>query len=311
MRHRRALRVERPGRTLDLILLTVGANDIKFSGLVADVIMDATTERLLFKQGGLLSSVEESKRLLDTELPASFAKMRAALKPLVGGNLARVVYVSYPHPALHQGGVPCPGGRGGFDVHPAFTADPERLGKVVDFAATQFLPRMAALARCDGGVLCRDPDAERMTVVDAHQTAFADHGFCALSESDPPFDRECFSQSGDSFETDANEAATGPLVCSRRPREFRPYAARARWIRTANDSYFTAMTYPEGLPAMLQPADIHDATWGATSAVWGGAIHPTAEGHAAMADAALPAARAVLGVPAVSEVRSEPLAPPP
>ena len=33
-----------------------------------------------------------------------------------------------------------------------------------------------------------------------------------------------------------------------RSREFRAYAPRARWIRTANDSYFVAMTYPEGLP---------------------------------------------------------------
>ena len=45
-------------------------------------------------------------------------------------------------------------------------------------------------------------------------------------------------------------------------REFRAYASRARWIRTANDSYFTAMTYPEGLPARRSPSDIHDATWG-------------------------------------------------
>ena len=32
----------------------------------------------------------------------------------------------------------------------------------------------------------------------------------------------------------------------------------------------------------------------------GGAMHPTAEGHAAMADAALPAARKLLGLPAVA-----------
>jgi len=30
--------------------------------------------------------------------------------------------------------------------------------------------------------------------------------------------------------------------------------------------------------------------------VYGGAMHPTAEGHAAMADAALPAARRLLGL---------------
>ena len=56
------------------------------------------------------------------------------------------------------------------------------------------------------------------------------------------------------------------------------------------------MTYPRGLPATMQPSNIHDASWGAMSAVYGGAFHPTAEGHAAMADAAMPAARAVLGL---------------
>jgi hypothetical protein len=46
------------------------------------------------------------------------------------------------------------------------------------------------------------------------------------------------------------------------------------------------------------------------SAVYGGAVHPSAEGYAAMADAALPAARGVLGLPTPAAVRSEPLPPP-
>src|SRR4029079_15913932 len=100
-------------------------------------------------------------------------------------------------------------------------------------------------------------------------------------------------------------------TCSRQPSEFLPYAPRARWIRTANDSYFTAMTFPGALPAMMQPSGIHDATWGALSAVYGGAFHSSAEGHAAMADAALPAARAVLGFKAPPEVEAQPLPPPP
>ena len=70
------------------------------------------------------------------------------------------------------------------------------------------------------------------------------------------------------------------------------------------------MTYPQGLPSAMQPADIHDATWGILSAVYGGAIHPSAEGHAAMADAALPAVTAVLGLDApVPNVTSEPAPP--
>jgi lysophospholipase L1-like esterase len=292
-------RRQMPERRLDLILLTVGANDILFSGLVADVITEAASERALLKSGGMISSVAEAQRNLDTELPANFARLRAALKPLIGGNLARVVYVTYAHPAL-AGGQACPGGRHGFDVHPAFGVDPDRLRPVADFVSNQFLPKIKALARCEAGALCREP-ADEMTFVDGHQPEFEARGFCARSAGDPLFDRECFSERGESFELSPVAAATDPMVCSHRPSEFRPYAPRARWIRTANDSYFTAMTFPEGLPPTLQPSDIHDATWGATSAVYGGAIHPTAEGHAAMADAALPAVREVLGLGAARQ----------
>jgi hypothetical protein len=70
------------------------------------------------------------------------------------------------------------------------------------------------------------------------------------------------------------------------------------------------MTYPQGLPSAMQPSDIHDATWGVLSAVYGGAVHPSAEGHAVMADAVLPAAAAVLQLDAaVPDVASEPTAP--
>jgi hypothetical protein len=69
------------------------------------------------------------------------------------------------------------------------------------------------------------------------------------------------------------------------------------------------MTYPEGMPEILKPSDIHDALWGVLSAVYGGAVHPTAEGYAAMADAALPAVRGVLGLQAPPAVQAQPLPP--
>jgi lysophospholipase L1-like esterase len=299
-------RKQHPGRKLDLVLLTIGANDIKFSGIVADVIVTAGVERVLFNQGGLISTVPQAQRVLDRDLPQSFGELRAALKPLVGGDLARVVYTSYGPPAM-QGDASCPGGRGGLDVHPAFTADATRLQRVTDFTLAKFLPKLKALARCEGGTICKTPDSDRMTFVDSHQADFARHGFCARAEDDPEFDRDCFLENGESFDPDPVSAATAPLACSRRPNEFRPYASRARWVRTANDSYFTAMTFARALPASTQPSNIHDAAWGAMSAVYGGAFHPSAEGHAAMADAALPAVRDVLGLKAPPAVVAEPL----
>jgi hypothetical protein len=302
-----AARRQRAERTLDLVLLTIGANDILFSGLVADVIISAGTERAVAGRSGYMASVADSQKILDRSLPDDFTKLRAALKPLVGGDLSRVVFVSYGHPALAAApDVPCPGGRGGFDVHPAFGADTNRLRQVSEFVSREFLPKIKALALC-GGRLCRDPSAERMTFVDAHQPVFAEHGVCARADDDPAFDRECFLPDGKTFDVDVASAATDPMACGRAGSEYRPYLPRKRWVRTANDSYFTAMSYPQGVSSMV-PASIHDATWGILSAVHGGAIHPSAEGHAAMADAALPAVREVLGVqPAEPAVRSNTL----
>ena len=304
-----AAKRRQPDRKLDLVLLSVGANDIYFSGLVTDVIVDTPTERTLFRRSGVMASVDDARGALTRDLPQGFSKLREALKPLVG-DMSRVVYTSYANPTLSSGGAPCPGGRAGFDIHPSFNAEPQRLAAVSNFVENEFLPQLKALALCQSGILCRNPRADRMTFVDAHQAAFADHGFCARAQTDPEFDRQCFSGTGESFESDLVNAASQPMVCGRSAGEYRAYLPRARWIRDANDSYFAAMTYPQGLPLSQQPSDIHDATWGILSAVYGGAVHPSAEGHAAMADAALPAAASVLQLDAgVPEVISQPVPP--
>jgi len=297
-----------PDRQLDMIFLSVGANDINFSGLVANVIVDSTTERTLFQRSGMIGSVEDSRSTLARKLPQNFQRLRAALKPLVGGDMSRVVFVSYANPTL-AGGAPCPGGLAGFDIHPAFNAAPERLAKTSQFVENEFLPQLKNIVLCTGGTICSGT-RDAMTFVDQHQVAFQNHGFCARAATDPAFDQQCFSADGKSFTTDIVAGASNPLTCGQGASKFRAYLPRARWIRDANDSYFTAMTYPLATRTSSQPTDIHDATWGVLSAVYGGAIHPTAEGHAAMADAAWPAAAAILGLPPVeADVTREPIDP--
>jgi hypothetical protein len=297
-------RKRQPQRQVDLVLLTVGANDIGFSGLVADVIVDSGSERTLFRRSGVLWQVPDSQAALQRELPRGFASLRQALRPLVSDDFSRVVFVSYGDPA-RQDDLACGNGRDGFDIHPSFNADPTRMANVEAFVHDEFLPTLKALATCDGDTLCRGGAKERMTFVDRHQQAFTQHSICAHAATDPEFDRDCFSVKGDSFNSDPVTSATAPLVCNRSAGDFRAYLPRARWLRTANDSYFAAMTYPQGFATSAQPSDIHDAAWGVLSAVYGGAVHPTAEGHAAMADAALPAAINVLGLGgATSEANS-------
>jgi lysophospholipase L1-like esterase len=286
-------------RRLDLVLLTVGANDIDFSGLVANVMIDHSAREFgLFRDAHRVSTVDNARQALNGVLPGDFANLRDSLRHLLGNKLDHVVYVSYGHPALYNNGQPCPTSRQGFDVHPAFKIDGALLKTTSDFVTEEFFRRLKALAICDRGSGCQSDEQDRMTFVDDHQAQFRNHGYCAQADDDPAFDRDCFRADGRSFKTNLELAAENPLVCSRPASAFRAYQQRARWIRTANDSYFAAMTYPTGESKFLQPTDIHDAIWGAASAVYGGAMHPTAQGYAAMADAAMPAARRLLDLPA-------------
>ena len=148
-----AAKRRQPDRKLDLVLLSVGANDIYFSGLVADVIVDTATERALFRRSGVMASVDDARSAMTRDLPQGFAKLREALKPLLGGDLSRVVYTSYANPTLSNGGAPCPGGRAGFDIHPSFNAQPQRLAAVSNFVESEFLPQL----RGAGAVRGRHP----------------------------------------------------------------------------------------------------------------------------------------------------------
>jgi hypothetical protein len=285
-------------RPIDLIFLTVGANDVGFSGLVADIIVQQNPERRLFADFGLITSPNDAQKLLESDLKNDFAALRNKLSTFVGGDLERVVFVSYGDPARYEGGKNCPASRQGFDAHPAFSIDGVELGKIINFVEDHLLPTLKDYAVCgDSAAGCSDPSKQRMTFVADHQAAFADHGFCAVGNNDPPFDKHCF-RDGDSF-AGPSTGLTNPLTCREySATAFRPYAERMRWVRTANDSYFTAMTYPWTAHNLLaNPSYIHDGRWGLTSVVYGGALHPTAEGHAAMADAALAAANTVLKLP--------------
>jgi hypothetical protein len=291
---------------LDLVFLTIGANDINFSGLVADIIIEGGTERRLLSSAHIITSTDAAQATLDQKLPGDFARLRDALRPLVGGAMDHVVYTTYGNPALGPEG-PCPASRDGFDVHPAFGVDGERLRRTVTFVQDRFLPALKALVTCKAGCAAA---SDAMTFVDHHQEAFTRHGFCVRAEADPEFDKECFKADGSSFNQSLVDAPNDPMICDASVAEFRTYASRARWIRTPNDAYFAAMTFPEGVSKAVHPGNLHDATWGVLSTVYGGAIHPTAEGHASMADAALAGARGVLGLAEKSEIVAEPLPPP-
>jgi hypothetical protein len=280
-------------RRPDLIFLTVGGNDLEFSGLVADILLVESRERQILVRRKLISTPADARRKFGA-LTEDFKSLRRALARFTGGSLERVVFVNYGNLAMHQGDRICPASRRGFDAHPTFGINGDKLGLAARFVEDELLPKLKSHATCSNGGGCENPERDRMTYVDEHRDAFLEHGFCATDAQDPAFDRDCF-RDGDSFNNAAQGGLNKPLKCNISATRFQSYAKRARWIRTVNDSFFAAMTYP-AMGGLADPADIHDALWGVASVVYGGAMHPTAEGHAAMADAALPAARRLLGL---------------
>lgn len=294
-RYLRSARDYNRERELDLALLTIGANDIGFSELVADAMVDkTTTEHALLKRAKLVKNVADSKKEISGVLMKDFVRMRKELKTILGGKLDRVIFVTYGNPAKDESGKPCGTTRKGFDIHPAFGLSGNLATEAVRFVDSGFFPVLENLATCGSGGQCRDAASDTMIFSSGHQDAFSRHGLCAAGV-DPDFDKSCFRDGG-SFRT-ATNAGVDPLACRDDANLFfKPYAPRARWIRTPNDSYFTAMTYADNLKWYLKGQDIHDGIWGITSAVYGGAIHPTAEGHAAMADSVVSKAACIVGL---------------
>ena len=66
-----------------------------------------------------------------------------------------------------------------------------------------------------------------------------------------------------------------------------PYAARWRLIHNPNDAFLTANTHREG----ISPFDILQPAY---AALYSGAFHPTAEGHAVVADHVMRHVRSLL-----------------
>ena len=76
---------------------------------------------------------------------------------------------------------------------------------------------------------------------------------------------------------------------------YQPYAARQRWFRTPNDAFLTGNFHAAG-SVMQKVLKLDSFSWFQVllAATYGGAFHPTAEGHAAIADSVVMRARSVL-----------------
>ncbi len=123
------------------------------------------------------------------------------------------------------------------------------------------------------------------TFVESHRAEFQGRGICA------GFTESAFSIADDLRLPRKLAAGWDPY----NPADYHPYAPRQRWFRTPNDAFMTANVHVAG-SVMQKALNFESLSWFQVliASTYSGAFHPTAEGHAAIADSVVERARAVL-----------------
>ena len=265
-------------RKIDLLLLSIGGNDVGFARLVANAVLaDGSLLRTLGGWFGQVYGFADAGKLLDVLDDRYKAVNRAAhyLLHIPWSESDRVLLTGYPPMALlDDGSTACPTGNEGMDVLPEFFLLSEGKAREGNVTAERLHGTMEDAARQHG-----------WTFVDGHRLKFRGRGICMGHTIEPltPDD-----------ETRLPRLMDGEWM-PYNPSQWRAYAPRRRWFRTPNDAFMTGNFHVS--ESLLQKVlKTEKLAWmhPLLASVYSGAFHPTAQGQAVIADAVLGKARAVL-----------------
>jgi hypothetical protein len=264
-------------RKIDLMLVSIGGNDIGFARLVANAVLsDQSLVRSLGGWFGQMHGNEEATALL-ARLDQRYKAMNRAFHGILHvpwDESDRIVLAAYPPFAmLDDQGAVCPDGNIGMEV-------------LNDFALTEKSALTSAwLADKLDQIMTSSASAFGWTFADQHRQAFVGHGLCAGFRQVAP--------------STADELRLPRMHDGRwdpyNPADYRAYAARQRWFRTPNDAFMTGNFHVAGT-VLQKVLKLETLSWFQIllASTYSGAFHPTAEGQAAIADAVADKARDVL-----------------
>ena len=295
-------------RSIDLVMLSIGGNDVGFGALALYAMTESAGDLapIVSWVGHEVrfppATAQAYMRVLDKRIKA----VKDALVDGFGVNPAQVLHNAYEPIQFDESGNVC-GVQPtlGLDVHPKFRFDIARVVEVSNFSR-DLQARMECMSDarkrpgCPAGLATGAGTGFRF--VTEHIPEFAKRGICARHPQRVRADETAMAMPRRSRETDDFFPYS--------PAHTIPYAAHWRLIRNPNDAFLAANLHREGISPfdLLQPA---------YAALFSGAFHPSAEGHAIVADHVLRHARDVLdkrpaaGAARVDLNRDRPAAPPP
>jgi lysophospholipase L1-like esterase len=292
-------------RSVDYLFLSIGGNDIGFSDLVTWVSLRDGASSRLAKFFGATISAETFAKNMQNVLPDAYARLARAFEnavPLSSGDLAydpsRVVLSSYPDILIDERDDVCAAGSED-DAEDAFPANQslDIFSSWLRVDAGRIAAAHAQLARLHKRMFDLAGDHGWTFSGRAYEDRpFRGHGFCAQNKkrlADPSEDliMPCWG-------TAPRDTATCSLNLSGKIQNWRPYdpqnenfpyALRQRWVRTFNDAYLVINE-----KVLDRQGRVHEAASQRIFSETTGAMHPSAEGQAAMADAILLDIRAMI-----------------
>jgi len=265
-------------RKIDLLMLSIGGNDVGFSRLLANAVL--ADQSLLRKLGGWIGQVHglnEASAQLDA-LILRYKSLNRAIHYILHipwEESDRVLLTAYPGLALlGDGSEVCPDGRAGMEVLSDFKMS-EAKARVGTWIADKLNHAMENAA-----------EQYHWTFVEKHRREYIGRGVCAGTTYDGA------NIADDLRLPRKTKAGWRPY----NPADYKAYASRQRWFRTPNDAFMTGNFHVAA--SILQKVLKLDAlSWFqlVLASTYSGAFHPTAEGQAAIADAVVDKARVVLG----------------
>ena len=271
-------------RPVDMVMMSIGGNDVGFGALAAYAISENASDfaPIATWVGSSIRFGPPVARVYLSVLDQRMKAVKDALADGFGVTPGRVLQSSYEPIQFDETGALC-GAQPtlGMDVHPGLKLDRGRLQETADF-----LKELQAKLECISSTKGKSCPADLatgagtgFTLVTDHLPEFAKRGMCAR---DP---KRAFA---DGVEMRVPRVPVGGS-------EFKPYSPAAtltyehRWrlFRSPNDAFLAGNTHREGIAVVdtLQPA------W---AGLYSGAIHPSAEGHAIVADHIVRHARLLL-----------------
>jgi lysophospholipase L1-like esterase len=286
-------------RNVDFVFLSVGGNDVGFANLVAwTTLREGPSAKLAGLLGATVSADQFAQNVKDV-LPGAYAKLAKALElavPLPSGGLSfdpsRVVLTAYPDILVNEEGKVCAGVTDGDQEEDQFPAN-QSLDRFSSWLVVQQGKLNAAHSQLDRlhrrmGELAEDNGWTYAGRAYADQP-FKGHGFCAQRQNrlDDPAEMlmvPCWGKA----ERPTLSCQSGIFGVGKGWRPFDPssqnfpYALRQRWVRTFNDAFMVV-----NQKVVNRDGQIDEAASAANFSETTGGMHPTAEGHASMADAIL------------------------